>query len=272
MKISHLIDFLRDLLSTPPSTLAKSSPTTPLTVEPSETSARPELDPQRLAPPENVLPPDALLPSSSSTAPALSLLLNSPEPSEERSPSVIPFALGKFRFSLCSMDFYLLCFLSFLRKETACPIVGSASFLRARSEGFSAFKSDNIAALNAAGGYECLDTRYSLESCGGCSSMGEFSAGVNCLALPNSSGVGCDNGTCVVFSCKGTPSFLLTASRVDADSVVLLQPTFDRMPTLPPAFKLPPRVVVPTSAHVRTSLVRCHTLRTSGRPSQDRYR
>ena len=49
-----------------------------------------------------------------------------------------------------------------------------------------------------------LDTRYSLESCGGCSSMGEFSAGVNCLALPNSSGVGCDNGTCVVFSCKGT--------------------------------------------------------------------
>ena len=53
---------------------------------------------------------------------------------------------------------------------------------------------------------DSLDTRYSLESCGGCSSMGEFSAGVNCLALPNSSGVGCDNGTCVVFSCKGTLS------------------------------------------------------------------
>ncbi|KAL8283164.1 hypothetical protein RQP46_005942 [Phenoliferia psychrophenolica] len=83
--------------------------------------------------------------------------------------------------------------------ETACPIVGSASYLDAKQEGFSGIRAPSVHGLKAAGGYECLDTSFSIESCGGCSSMGE---GVNCLETPHSSGVGCSAGTCVVFSCR----------------------------------------------------------------------
>ncbi|KAM0756426.1 hypothetical protein T439DRAFT_29212 [Meredithblackwellia eburnea MCA 4105] len=83
--------------------------------------------------------------------------------------------------------------------ETACPIVGSASFFIAQSSGFAAFRAPDLNGLRAEGGYECLDTEYSIESCGGCASMGE---GVNCLQTPHSSGVGCSAGKCVVFSCE----------------------------------------------------------------------
>lgn len=80
--------------------------------------------------------------------------------------------------------------------ETACPIAGSASFLVSQASGFAAFKAGDA---HATGGYECLDTQYALESCGGCASMGE---GVNCLEISNSSGVGCSAGVCQVFSCE----------------------------------------------------------------------
>ncbi|KAI5476359.1 tenascin XB [Pseudohyphozyma bogoriensis] len=83
--------------------------------------------------------------------------------------------------------------------ETACPIVGSASFMLAQASGFEIFRVPDQRGLRAAGGYECLDTQYSIESCGGCASMGE---GINCLQVPHSAGVGCSAGACVVFSCE----------------------------------------------------------------------
>lgn len=41
-------------------------------------------------------------------------------------------------------------------------------------------------------GYECLDTRTSLDSCGGCL----FEGGQNCLELPGVMGVGCIASEC----------------------------------------------------------------------------
>ncbi|KAK4703347.1 hypothetical protein P7C70_g2871, partial [Phenoliferia sp. Uapishka_3] len=57
--------------------------------------------------------------------------------------------------------------------ESACPIRGSKSFLALQESGFAAIRAPSKFGLQAAGGYECLDTDYSIESCGGCSSMGE---------------------------------------------------------------------------------------------------
>ncbi|KAK4058483.1 hypothetical protein OIO90_000645 [Microbotryomycetes sp. JL221] len=77
--------------------------------------------------------------------------------------------------------------------ETACPIVGAASFN-------SALNDMTPGALDAlSGGYECLDTTQSLESCGGCASTGE---GQDCTKIRGAVGVGCDAGSCVVFSCQ----------------------------------------------------------------------
>ncbi|ORY85309.1 hypothetical protein BCR35DRAFT_289978 [Leucosporidium creatinivorum] len=83
-------------------------------------------------------------------------------------------------------------------KESACPIVGSTSFLLAQASGFKAFRSQDIEKVEAAGGYECLDTDYTLESCGGCASMGE---GQNCALIPHAHSTGCNSGKCMVFSC-----------------------------------------------------------------------
>ncbi|KAI0051706.1 hypothetical protein FA95DRAFT_1534038 [Auriscalpium vulgare] len=46
--------------------------------------------------------------------------------------------------------------------------------------------------------YECLDTKEELTSCGGCSSAG---TGQDCTAIRGSWNVGCQAGTCAVFSC-----------------------------------------------------------------------
>lgn len=54
--------------------------------------------------------------------------------------------------------------------ETACPISKSSK------------------------GWECLDTRSALDSCGGCLSAG----GINCLNIPGVMGVGCVDSTCEV--------------------------------------------------------------------------
>ncbi|KAM0788480.1 hypothetical protein ACM66B_001613 [Microbotryomycetes sp. NB124-2] len=79
--------------------------------------------------------------------------------------------------------------------ETACPIVGSASFASV-----SSFTDMSPGALEKlSGGYECLDTSQSLESCGGCASTGE---GQDCTKIRGAVGVGCDAGSCVVFSCQ----------------------------------------------------------------------
>ncbi|KAM0793231.1 hypothetical protein ACM66B_000696 [Microbotryomycetes sp. NB124-2] len=85
--------------------------------------------------------------------------------------------------------------------ERACPIAGSKSFLKARSTDFHEFRVFDSAAepFLPSGGFECLDTQYSIESCGGCTSMGE---GRNCLDIPFVNGVGCDAGKCTIFSCQ----------------------------------------------------------------------
>jgi len=49
-----------------------------------------------------------------------------------------------------------------------------------------------------AGDYECLDVTTELESCGGCVSLGQ---GRDCTAIPGAWNVGCEQGTCAVYSC-----------------------------------------------------------------------
>ncbi|KAK4050110.1 hypothetical protein OIV83_003681 [Microbotryomycetes sp. JL201] len=82
--------------------------------------------------------------------------------------------------------------------EVACPIADSASFEMAVTHHFSAPFNEYSGVMAGAGGYECLDIQSSLESCGGCASTGE---GEDCSAIPHALGVGCEAGTCHVFSC-----------------------------------------------------------------------
>ncbi|KAF9270231.1 hypothetical protein L218DRAFT_22262 [Marasmius fiardii PR-910] len=49
------------------------------------------------------------------------------------------------------------------------------------------------------GGYECLDVLEELESCGGCVSLGQ---GQDCTAIKGSWNTGCEQGSCVVYSCN----------------------------------------------------------------------
>ncbi|SCV67899.1 BQ2448_5510 [Microbotryum intermedium] len=84
--------------------------------------------------------------------------------------------------------------------ETACPIVGATSYAMAVSQHFSSFADLATGGIMSGnGGYECLDTKQALDSCGGCASTGE---GQDCTKIRGAVGVGCDEGTCVVFSCQ----------------------------------------------------------------------
>ena len=47
--------------------------------------------------------------------------------------------------------------------------------------------------------FECIDTRSTLDSCGGCSSEG---TGVDCSQIEGADEVSCDGGRCVVRSCE----------------------------------------------------------------------
>lgn len=78
--------------------------------------------------------------------------------------------------------------------ETACPIPGSKNF-----ESFTHSHNQIADFLSAKGGYECIDTSLSLESCGGCASVGQ---GRDCTAIPGAVGVGCGGGECIIFSCE----------------------------------------------------------------------
>ncbi|GAA6002236.1 hypothetical protein JCM10207_003140 [Rhodosporidiobolus poonsookiae] len=82
--------------------------------------------------------------------------------------------------------------------ETACPVAGSASFNAALAHHFSATE-EFSGVMAGQGGYECVDTKQALDSCGGCASTGE---GKNCLSIRGVKGVGCEQGECVVFSCQ----------------------------------------------------------------------
>ncbi|BGP58249.1 hypothetical protein JCM8202v2_005910 [Rhodotorula sphaerocarpa] len=81
--------------------------------------------------------------------------------------------------------------------EQACPIAGAGSFEGAVLQlSLSGSPADDL--LRASGGYECLDTQRSLESCGGCASTGH---GRDCTAIPHVGNVTCEAGVCVVVSC-----------------------------------------------------------------------
>jgi len=60
---------------------------------------------------------------------------------------------------------------------TACPVVGN----------YGVFSD-----------YECIDTAYELQSCGGCSSTG---AGQDCTTIRGAWNVGCEYGHCIVYNC-----------------------------------------------------------------------
>jgi len=53
-------------------------------------------------------------------------------------------------------------------------------------------------------GFECINTKTNLESCGGCTTAfgRERAIGVDCTAIPGVSGVECEEGVCVVTECK----------------------------------------------------------------------
>lgn len=96
--------------------------------------------------------------------------------------------------------------------ETACPIIGAASF------GAFVNSSDRLKDFaKSAGGYECIDTSSDLESCGGCASLG---TGSDCTRIAHSADVGCSSGKCVLLSCsKGyTPA-------LDAGSCIKVEGT-----------------------------------------------
>ncbi|PPQ80825.1 hypothetical protein CVT25_001950 [Psilocybe cyanescens] len=50
------------------------------------------------------------------------------------------------------------------------------------------------------GDYECLDTASELESCGGCASLGK---GQDCTKITGAWNVGCEQGSCIVYTCAG---------------------------------------------------------------------
>ena len=60
---------------------------------------------------------------------------------------------------------------------------------------FSACPIDN----SGSGSYECLDSFTDITSCGGCASVGE---GQDCTAIKGAKWMGCDAGSCVVYSCR----------------------------------------------------------------------
>lgn len=58
------------------------------------------------------------------------------------------------------------------------------------------------------GKFECLDTRFDVESCGGCTfPLPGGQKGVDCTALPNVGDVECVNSRCVIQNCASGFSF-----------------------------------------------------------------
>ncbi|GAA5877413.1 hypothetical protein JCM1840_006093 [Sporobolomyces johnsonii] len=82
--------------------------------------------------------------------------------------------------------------------ELACPILGSTTYTDAVKHHF-ATKGEVSGVMAGAGGYECINAKEALDSCGGCASTGE---GQDCTKLRGAAGVGCEDGVCRVFSCQ----------------------------------------------------------------------
>ncbi|KAF9510440.1 hypothetical protein BS47DRAFT_68362 [Hydnum rufescens UP504] len=53
-------------------------------------------------------------------------------------------------------------------------------------------------------GFECIDTKTNLESCGGCTIAygSEPATGVDCTNIPGATVFGCESGVCAVTQCK----------------------------------------------------------------------
>ncbi|KAG0146625.1 hypothetical protein CROQUDRAFT_92447 [Cronartium quercuum f. sp. fusiforme G11] len=77
------------------------------------------------------------------------------------------------------------------------PELLHGKYLRTEKDMFHCPPSE-IACPLPSGGFECLDPEFSLDSCGGCSSDG---TGADCWQIEGASGVGCNAGSCLVFSC-----------------------------------------------------------------------
>ena len=69
--------------------------------------------------------------------------------------------------------------------DSACPIAGAASFSFSAHHNITRLHTTDL--VKGSDGYECLDTKTSLESCGGCSSAGQ---GEDCTKIANTLGVG----------------------------------------------------------------------------------
>ncbi|GAA5836413.1 hypothetical protein JCM11251_007074 [Rhodosporidiobolus azoricus] len=82
--------------------------------------------------------------------------------------------------------------------ETACPILGSTTYGDALKHHFET-KGQVSGVMAGKGGYECVNTMESLDSCGGCASTGE---GTNCASLRGVKSSSCQQGACIVFSCQ----------------------------------------------------------------------
>lgn len=58
---------------------------------------------------------------------------------------------------------------------------------------------NEIACPMKSGGFECLDPEVTLDSCGGCASLG---TGLDCRNITGTEEVGCNAGICVVLTCQ----------------------------------------------------------------------
>ncbi|MBW0550967.1 hypothetical protein O181_090682 [Austropuccinia psidii MF-1] len=56
-----------------------------------------------------------------------------------------------------------------------------------------------ISSLKPSAGYECINTKEELESCGGCATTGD---GMNCNTLLGVKSAGCSAGQCLAFDCE----------------------------------------------------------------------
>ncbi|GAA5822782.1 hypothetical protein JCM10212_001512 [Sporobolomyces blumeae] len=82
--------------------------------------------------------------------------------------------------------------------EVACPIMGSTTYGDAVRQHFEG-NGTVMGIMAGDGGYECVNVKEALDSCGGCASTGE---GKDCTKIRGASGVGCEGSRCVVFSCR----------------------------------------------------------------------
>lgn len=101
--------------------------------------------------------------------------------------------------------------------EQACPIAGSSAYAAALSQQIETgeaiagllavhggcallvFISLSRSELTSLSTVECLDTLHSLESCGGCVATGQ---GKDCTRIAHAESIGCEEGRCVVHSCR----------------------------------------------------------------------